>query len=294
VPVVNTLHDHWLLCPNNMRLSQDGKFCDPSQHREPCGHCYRRYDYWAPVPRRTSVFAALTGNVKRFIAPSQALVDLHVRAGYAQRRFSVVTHGLPSDSDDEPLPQMVQRIAGTASQYRTIVFAGGGIEIKGAGVLLNALPMLLRHVERLRVVVVGNPDDYWLDQLKAYTPIVQVLGKLPFKSMRALYQCSDLTIVPSIWYENSPIVICESLQAGTPVVGSRIGGISELIQDGRTGYLFSVGDASAMAEQVLLHFAKTAHARRQMRLDCVMFAARFTPESHVDRLVQIYAEVLGR
>jgi len=293
VPVVNTLHDHWLLCPNNMRFRQDSRFCDPSRDREPCGQCFQRYDYWASFPLRTKVFAALTANVRRFISPSQALVALHVRAGYAPERFLVLTHGLQADWDDGPLPPAAQAIVNSAYQYRTVVFAGGGVAIKGAGVVLEAIPALIRHVEGIRVVIAGAPDAYWLNQLGAYAPMVQVLGTLPFQAMRALFRCSDLTIVPSIWYENSPIVICESHQMGTPVVGSSFGGIPELIQHGKTGYLFPVGNSSALAEQVILHFALSSHERRQMRQNCLAWAARLTPEKHVDGLLRIYSDTLG-
>lgn len=294
VPVVNTLHDHWLLCPNNMRLRLGGNICDPLQQRQPCGSCYRRYDYWAPVPNRTTLFAALTSNVKRFISPSQALIDMHVRAGYAPERFTMLTYGLqPLAEDGAPLQPSVQAIVDSAPDHHTIVFAGGGLEIKGAGVVLKAIPILLRYVERLRIVVAGTRDDYWLRQFAPYAPMVQLLGTLPFKAMRALFRCADLTVVPSIWFENSPIVIYENLQVGTPVVGSNFGGIPELIRPGQTGYLFPVGDPVALAEQIILYYAQSPHERRRMRRACLDWAAQFTPERHVESLMHIYDGVLA-
>jgi len=56
----------------------------------------------------------------------------------------------------------------------------------------------------------------------------------------------DLLVVPSTWWENSPLTVLEALAAGVPVVGSRTGGLPELIEDGRTGLLVTPGDAAAL------------------------------------------------
>jgi glycosyltransferase involved in cell wall biosynthesis len=74
VPVVNTLHDLWLLCPNNMRYRANGAYCDPKHFPDGCGQCFRRYDYWGAVPQRRRLFQSLTSNVRYFISPSQALI----------------------------------------------------------------------------------------------------------------------------------------------------------------------------------------------------------------------------
>ena len=87
IPVVNTLHDLWLLCPNNMLYRQDGSFCDPAIRKTGCRSCFRRYDFWGNVPQRRRVFAALTSNVRLFLSPSQAVIERHVEAGYARERF---------------------------------------------------------------------------------------------------------------------------------------------------------------------------------------------------------------
>jgi glycosyltransferase involved in cell wall biosynthesis len=175
----------------------------------------------------------------------------------------------------------------------TLAFAGGGVEIKGAMVLLDALPELLGLVPKLRVLVAGGGEERILERFRQAGPGVRVLGRLPISQMRALYSVSDLTLVPSVWHENSPMVIGESFESGTPVAGSDFGGIPELIRDGQTGYLFPVGDASALAETVAAHLARTADERRRMRHNCVQeIRSKFTLAKHVRGLEQLYAEVL--
>jgi glycosyltransferase involved in cell wall biosynthesis len=294
VPVVNTLHDLWLLCPNNMLYRNDGSFCDPRQNSGGCRDCYRRYDFWGDIPRRRAVFARLTSNVNAFISPSQALIDRHVEAGYVPDRFRLVRLGFKEHIPEEPRHPGVRWVVATAPQHRTVVFAGGGVEIKGARVLLQAIPIILRNVERLRVVVAGAGDDQLLAQFDQYVPDVRVLGRVPFKEMRHLFAVADLTIIPSVSHENSPVVIYENFHVGTPVVGSAFGGIPELIRDGETGYLFPVGDATALAERVTHHFARPAHERRRMRQSCVReVRTRLTLEKHIEGTLQVYQEVLG-
>jgi glycosyltransferase involved in cell wall biosynthesis len=120
------------------------------------------------------------------------------------------------------------------------------------------------------------------------------LGWVPFGEMQALYAASDLTLAPSIWHENSPVVILHSHQVGTPVVASNIGGIPELVIADKTGYLFSPGDPAALAQQVARHFAQTPHARRAMRRACVESSrSQWSFEQHIDQHLAVYRQVMA-
>lgn len=294
-PVVNSLHDLWLLCPNNMLYRQDGSFCDPRHRPVTCQNCFRRYDFWGNVPYRRTVFAALTSNVKAFISPSQALIDQHVLAGYASERFHLIRYGFRDTGVQKSRHPALQRARELAEGHRIVVFAGGGVEMKGAAVVLHSLPMMLRHIEGLRVLVAGLGEKRFLTQFRRYAPAVQVLGWVPFDETEALYALADLTLVPSVCHENSPVVIYENFRVGTPVLGSAFGGIPELIEEGKTGYLFSVGDASALAEKAILHFARPAHERRRMRKRCVREKREhLTSEAHIEEVLRVYREAVGR
>jgi glycosyltransferase involved in cell wall biosynthesis len=290
VPVINTLHDHWLLCPNNMLLRADGGLCDPrGDHRQ----CFRRYDFWGNVPRRLAVFSALTANVQRFISPSQALIDRHVAAGYARERFRLVRLGFEPARPQAVLHPGVQRIIAGARQHRVVTFAGGGVEIKGARVVLAALPQLAASIDQLQLVVAGHGEQPLLDAFKQFEPATTVLGWVPFNEMQALFAASELVLLPSTCHENSPVVIYQSYQMGTPVAGSQIGGIPELIEPDCTGTLFPANDPVALADSVAAHLARPAAERRRMRQHCVQRArTELTLERHLDQHLAIYREVV--
>jgi glycosyltransferase involved in cell wall biosynthesis len=180
-------------------------------------------------------------------------------------------------------------------QYNTLLFAGAVVESKGIRTLIEAIPLLAKYIDPLRLIVAGTGEQRFMRTLRSFSPsTVKLLGRVPFWEMRTLYSMADLTVVPSIWYENSPMVIYESLLAGTPALGSAIGGIPELIDEGATGYLFPPGDAVALAEEAIQHFARPAYERRRMRQHCAEHAqAHMTLDRHIERLLQVYEEVLG-
>jgi glycosyltransferase involved in cell wall biosynthesis len=294
VPLVLTLHDHWLLCPNNMLYKNDGELCDPAEQSGNCGRCFRRYDFWGNVPWRRQIFSYLVENVRYFISPSQKLVELHVAAGYDRARFRVVPYGIKPTLFHVPSDPLVRKTVREHGLFHSLLFAGAVAETKGVQTLIEALPILRKHVDRLRLVVAGVGDEQLMNALRRYDyHTVRMLGRVPFLEMRALYATADLTVTPSTWYDNSPMVIYESLMAGTPVLGSAIGGIPELIEEGKTGYIFPPGDAVALAEGVIRHFALSAYERRAMRQRCAAYArAHMTMEHHLDRLQQVYDEAL--
>jgi glycosyltransferase involved in cell wall biosynthesis len=108
-----------------------------------------------------------------------------------------------------------------------------------------------------------------------------------------VYKQIDLLVVPSLWLENSPLVIHEAFMAGVPVVGARIGGIADLVTDGRTGLLY---EPSSPAE---LRAALGGLIENPLRL--AELAARVKAETHVRSIgddarewKETYAELLQR
>lgn len=293
VPVVNTLHDLWLTCPNNMRYRADGSFCDPKKFPRGCGNCFRDNVYWAAVPFRHQIFRALTANVARFLPPSQAVLERHVESGYRRERFQRLRLGFADAPAAPPASPAVARITGEAGRRPTLVFAGGGIQIKGAEVLLRALPDLLARVPDLQVIVAGGGDGDLKAAMARTSTAVQVIGPVPFHEMRALFAAADLVLYASVWHENSPVVTFEAFQVGTPLVASAIGGLPEFIREDETGYLFPPGDAHALVDKVAAHFAKPPRERRAMRQRCARIVrTTLSLAQHLDALEAVYGEVL--
>jgi glycosyltransferase involved in cell wall biosynthesis len=188
----------------------------------------------------------------------------------------------------------VREIVHEAGLFRTLLFAGAVVETKGVQTLIEAAPLLSRYVDRFRLVVAGEGEQRLMAALRRLDRSgVELLGRVPFQEMRSLYAAADLTVVPSTWYENSSMVVYESLLAGTPVLASAIGGTPELIDEEATGYTFPPRDTAALVARAVQHFSRSAPERRQMRRQCIEQAhSQMTLDRHLDRLQNVYVEAL--
>jgi glycosyltransferase involved in cell wall biosynthesis len=110
------------------------------------------------------------------------------------------------------------------------------------------------------------------------------------KELLKMYVHSNLTVVPSIWYDNSPMVIYESFSYGTPVIGSKIGGIPELIEDGFNGYLFEAGNVNELQQllETLIDSPETLEKLEQGTYESVQ---KYTMEKHIEQLEKEYQKL---
>ena len=129
-------------------------------------------------------------------------------------------------------------------------------------------------------------------------PVITNIEFLGYKSgheLSELIRHASFVIVPSEWYENNPLTILEAYSHGKPVIGSRIGGIPEIIVEGKTGFLFEAGNQAQLKRCA----GKSRFAFRKMIIKKCQMAARdfagshFNPDTHYNELMNIYKE-LGR
>ena len=105
--------------------------------------------------------------------------------------------------------------------------------------------------DQAEVSIFGDSDTFpdYTAELRASARGLRVrfLGRFERDRVADIYSQLDVLVVPSLWLENSPLVIHEAFMAGVPVVGARIGGITDLVRDGENGLLYSPESSSALA-----------------------------------------------
>jgi len=116
-------------------------------------------------------------------------------------------------------------------------------------------------------------------------------GFLRPEQLKELYKKANLLVVPSIWYDNSPTVIYESFSFGVPVIGSRIGGIPELIKDGYNGFLFEAGNIEEL-ENVLDKVIRKPEQLREMGKNASDSVKKYEIADHISKLMKIYREAV--
>jgi len=123
---------------------------------------------------------------------------------------------------------------------------------------------------------------------------VEFIGLKRGGELKSLVSNAKFVVVPSEWYENSPLVIYESFALGKPVIGSNIGGIPELIDDNVNGLIFEPGNSDELADKInfLLDRPKLItdygkRAREKAEKD-------FSPEPHYEKMLEKYHRLLDK
>jgi glycosyltransferase involved in cell wall biosynthesis len=153
---------------------------------------------------------------------------------------------------------------------------------------------LIRSVAKsgisLKIAGVG-PEDAALRQLASELQArVEFLGFQSGDVLHDLIRGSRCVVLPSEWYENAPMSILESMALGKPVLGSRIGGIPELIEEGATGWLFASGSVEELSQR-LLEIQGMPPGRIQVmgQLARTLVEARFTRARYAEAIRGLYA-----
>jgi GT2 family glycosyltransferase/glycosyltransferase involved in cell wall biosynthesis len=194
--------------------------------------------------RRLEHMRDVCADITHFVAPSRCMADRFVRFGVKPERITVAPYGF----DRAPFGGIVR----TASDRLRLGFLGSVMASKAPHILLEAVGRLPRgsaSVDLFGGYLAYHGDDGYRERIDrlAVQSGARVHGAIPHDRVAQALASIDVLVVPSIWPENSPLVIAEAFMAGVPVVASRIGGIPEIVADGRNGLLFRPGDAADLA-----------------------------------------------
>ena len=245
--IVYTLHEYLPICHHEGQMvrTYDRTPCLRPGPQD-CARCFPGISAGQFLLRRRhtqSQFAM----VNRFIAPSHFLRDRYVDWGIDPARIIVEENGRPSaDRVESSVP---------ARSRHTLGFFGQLTPFKGADVLLRAMRLLTEQGSAARLRIHGANLER---QRSAFRREVRALldntstnttlhGSYRRDELPRLMADVDWVVVPSIWWENAPLVIQEAFQHGRPVICSDIGGMAEKVTDGVNGLHFGAGDPASLA-----------------------------------------------
>lgn len=264
VPVLHTLHDYSLL-HFQPSMYKDGEIWEPGLAFKPYQEINKR----------------LVSSVDTFLSPSEFLIKKHQEYGFFNDEdYRVLRNGISIERE----PNKEKTIPKSRGKIR-LLYAGRISSDKGIDTLLNAVRLNTRIEIQLDVLGKGAELDKFRSSISM--PNVEFHGFVSESDLYQFYKNAHATVVPSKWYDNSPTVIYESMAMGTPVIAAEIGGIPELIQDGKTGYLFEPNDSMDLAETITWAYGNIT---RETYQSCIEHRDELSIDTHVDRLVDIYYE----
>ena len=280
VPVVQTLHNFRLLCPQ-ATLLREGKVCEDCVGKVPwrgvVHACYRG------SVAQTAVLA-LTNTVHRAVGTWSDKVTRYIAlTDFARAKF--IAGGLPAERI-RVKPNFVDLPAQPEGRRDGALFVGRLSEEKGIDTLLAAARLL---PEGLRVRVVGDGP---MAKRVAAEPGIEWLGAQVSEAVYALMRQAQVLLLPSICYDNFPRTLVEAYASSLPVMASDLGPLRDLVHNGRTGWLVPVGDAQAWASAITNVTARPADLRIMGREARRHYERELNPTSNYQRLMSIYEEAL--
>jgi len=248
LPIVMTLHEYLAVCnAQGQMLKTDGSLCRKAAPLD-CHGCFPERSPQEFFMRELFIKSFL-GLVDHFICPSQFLRDRYVAWGLPSDRMTVLENGLGLDSAAGSQGPADDRLS------NRFLVLGQLSRRKGTLLLLDAVEALPKEIrERIRIELYGSMQ-YAEEDFKArvqraqetLSPALRCCGPYFPENVDAILRSAGWVIVPSIWWENSPLVIQEAFRARRPVICSNIGGMAEKVQHGISGLHFMAGSAVELA-----------------------------------------------
>ena len=284
IPVVQSLHNYRITCAGAI-LFRDGKPCEDCIHGTPyqgaLHGCYRgsragslAVARMIDVHRRNNIWNT---RVDRFIALTRFAKGRYVAAGIEPRRIAVKPNFVPDPGRIPPAAQPPRSGA---------LFVGRLSPEKGLGTLLKGWQGL-----SVPLTIIG--DGPLKDEVVAGSggPITY-RGQQTALEVREAMRTAAFLVMPSESFETFGMVIVEAFANRLPVIASRLGAMAEIIEDGRTGLLFTPGDAADLATTAATAAAQPDRLRALGQEARATYEARYTPAVNLRALMAIYEGVL--
>jgi glycosyltransferase involved in cell wall biosynthesis len=294
VPVLMSLHNYWPLCPRVDLFQAEREACPGAAHAD-CGACLgTSAPHRAYMARHAAAIAALE-SCDRLLAVSTRVAEIYVEQGVDPALVRVQRIG--SDA-------AVRLWEGGGRERRSepppaepsFAFFGSRVPNKGPHVILRALA-LMRNAGGYRFRFFGASGGPAFDaelerltrELGPRAANVSTRGHYTQDELPGLLAAADVAVLTPQWEDNGPQTVFESLGAGLPVVGTAMGGVPDVVEDGRNGLLVPAADPGALAAALDLIVddpSLVAELRRGIEPPLSM-------EAHAEDLEATYAEVLA-
>ncbi len=310
IPVIFTLHDFWLMCPRGqfmqMHTGKDDLWavCEKQENRTCAIRCYSRYfsgdiheekhdqDYWENwVNRRMAHVENVANQIDLFIAPSQYLKNRFISYyNHFKEKTIYMDYGFDRS-------RMANRSRNGHEPF-TFGYIGTHIPSKGINHLIEAFSKLKGDCQ-LRIW--GRNQGEATQSLRNRTGQTihgtrkKIIWMHEYENQNIVpdvFNYVDAIVVPSIWVENSPLVIHEAQQARVPVITANVGGMAEYVHHNVNGLLFDHRSPESMAFQ-MQHMLDMPHLAEKLGQRSYLYSEDGQiPDlnKHLEKVETIYKE----
>ncbi|MBN1601391.1 MAG: glycosyltransferase [Chitinispirillaceae bacterium] len=289
IPVVYTMHDYICICPNCTMLAH-GQICEKCLETEnflSCLKigCIKNSRVKSALAYLEATFLKKTkkyNKITLFIGPSKFIVEKHNRSKFSKSPVIFLRNFLPKETVYQPV----------VAYDGYLLFFGRLSPEKGIIILLNAII----RVDGVNLHIAGDgelrPEIEKFIESNNLANRVKLLGYQDRKSMAEIVSGCKAVVVPSEWYENCPYSIMEAQAQGKPVIGADIGGIPELIVDGKTGFVFKAFSSESLERSIRQLIECNENEYNKMSSAIVEFAKEnYCHKSYSNELTNLYGSL---
>lgn len=287
IPIVQTVHDYRLLCPANAFLDADNQICEKCINKSyfQCAikKCVDGNIFYSTMVALEAYYRKYFINpldyINHFIFVSRFSQLKHIE--FDDRYTNVSSHLFNFTTIPDVYP--------VAEKGEYFLYFGRLSKEKGVLTLIDAATKT-----GIKLKIVGTGPMF--DEIQAYASTnanIQVLGHQSGSAITDIIKKSSFIIVPSEWYENNPMTVLEAFAIGKPVIGAKIGGIPEIINDGKTGYLFDSRNTHDLERSIQRATNLSEQEYSEMSENARNFAlSDFSAGPHYLKLMQIYSKLV--
>ena len=296
IPIVVRLSDYAMLCPQ-AHLLRDNQPCTLCVHGNILPSVQYRCMKGSLAASTLNMLATWYHRNRHFfdlidcfVCTNDFMYNMMLDAGYPENKlvciptFTNIEHFFPNTGY-------------VKSDY--FAYCGRLTELKGVHVILEAIAHIKKkNCADVRLKIAGTGDPEYVDACRRQVANreletnVEFVGELNTEQLPGFLANALFSVVPSLWFENLPNSLIESLACGTPVIASNIGSLSGCIDNGRNGFLFIPGDSLDLAEK-MAHCLENETLLNTMAMNARIEAeAEYSSVKHINKLLRVFNELL--
>jgi glycosyltransferase involved in cell wall biosynthesis len=288
IPIVATIHGFKYLCPAWVFMNGKGEICEECKGKKfyKCflNNCSRKSNM-------KSFQLAAESYLRDWLFPYDKYIDKFLFVSqFTQQKFLEFNQSIQNKSAQLYNFVMHFEDSSIGKHKNYFLFLGRLDYEKGIETLIKAF----KNVPNQKLIIAGNGV---LENFVKTNAIgnIEFVGYREGEELNYLIKNSFFLVVPSETYENNPMTIVEAYSKSKPVIGTNLGGITEIVQDNVTGFLFEPKNSKQLSEIVIKCSLLNISEYSNMSENAFMFARRnFNAENHYNNLIKIYSELIER
>jgi len=290
IPIAMTLHDYKLFCPNYQLFSQ-GKICFDCLEKRNFRSClYKKCIKDSYIKSLIGYLEAksqkdilkATDKIDVFLAPSRFMKKKALEAGIPVKKVIHLPYFVSKD----------KKQSSSSKENPYLLYFGRLSREKGIKLLIKSFLDVSDKFPKWKLKIAGNgPEKDELKRLAENNKNIEFLGRKQRSQLKEIISKSYLTVLASIWPDNLPFSILESLSLAKPVLAAKVGGIPELIKDKKTGILFKLNNQKDLTDKIIWAINHKKEIRQMGKNAQKQALEKYNSEKHYKKIIKIYERI---